>query len=602
MKRTGSEIIAEYLIKEGVPYALGIPGHGAISMFDPFLDRSDRIRMLQVRHEQSAVHFADAYCRVSGQPLAVFTSIGPGATNTAIGLATAYLDSIPVLVFTGAVHTHMAGRGVLQELEQQHWGNFPRMLEPVVKRYWSVNHTEQLPFVLHRAFNEMLTGRRGPVYVDMPMDVQSAAADVEIPEPIQRKPQGRMGADAEAIARVAEMMLAAKRPVILAGGGAISSGASQELQAVAEHLGAAVITTFMAKGAISEDHELCGWLTGSVGTTCGNKLANASDLILAVGTRFADLACSSYVPGAAFSIPPTKLIHIDIDPGEIGKNYPTEIGIVADAKAALAALLEALRERERPRAYRESAYFREIQALRAEWFDLLSPLWDSDAVPVAIPRVFRELRSFLDDDAIVVTSAGNSQGHLMQGYAFRVPGTNLTSGGFSTMGFTLPAAMGAKMAAPDRQVVGVAGDGDFLMTIQELAMAAQYRIPVVMVVVNNIGWGSIRNLQIGAHGPDRTLAVDFRTEEGELISPDFAEVARAFGVRGERIERPEEVRPALERAFDSGMPTVIEVTVNRALELSAALPTGGWWDVPTPEYLEGKRAEYMAQRMREQLG
>lgn len=602
MKLTGSEIIAEYLIKEKTPYVLGIPGHGAISMFDAFLERRDKIKVLQVRHEQSAVHFADGYCRVSGRPLAVFTSIGPGATNTTIGLATAYLDSIPVLVFTGAVHSHMAGRGVLQELEQQHSGNFPRVLEPVVKRYWEVSHTGQLPFVLHRAFNEMLFGRRGPVYVDMPMDVQSAAEDVEIPEPIQREPGGRIGADPEGIARIAERMLSAKRPVILAGGGVIASDASEELQAVAEHLGAAVLTTFMAKGAISEDHELCGWLTGSIGTTCGNRLANTADLILAVGTRFADLACSSYVPGAAFSIPPTELIHIDIDPGEIGKNYPVALGLVADAKAALAALLCALRERERPRAYRETEYFREIQALKADWFEQLRAKWDSDVVPVAMPRVFRELREFLDDDAIVVTSAGNAQGHVMQGYAFRVPGTNLTSGGFSTMGFTLPAAMGAKVAAPDRQVVGVSGDGDFLMTIQELAMAAQYRIPVVMVVVNNIGWGSIRNLQISAHGADRTLAVDFRTEEGELISPNLAEVARAFGVRGERIERPEEVRPALERAFASGQPSVIEVMVNRDFEHSTALPTGGWWDVPTPEYLEEKRAEYMAQRMRERLG
>ena len=294
MQLTGGEIIAEYLIKEKVPYVLGIPGHGCLGLFDAFKGREDRIKILQVRHEQSAVHLADGYFRVLGQPLAVYTSIGPGATNTVIGAATAYVDSTAVLIVTGDTHTYMFGKGVLQEIERKHTSDFPRVLEPVVKRYWQVTNVQRLPGIMQQAFNQMLTGRPGPVHIAMPMDVQADSANLEIPEPDERKPRGRASGDPAQINEAVELLKSAKRPVILAGGGVLTANASPELLQLAEKIDAAVLTTLQGKSAFPEDHSLSGWLAGAKGTMCGNQLSRKADVLLAVGCRFADQTTSSY--------------------------------------------------------------------------------------------------------------------------------------------------------------------------------------------------------------------------------------------------------------------------------------------------------------------
>ncbi|MGQ9631848.1 MAG: thiamine pyrophosphate-binding protein [bacterium] len=601
MKLTGGEIIAEYLIKEGVPYIAGIPGHGNLALVDAFKDRSDRIKVIQVRHEQSAVHLADGYYRVTGRPLAVFASIGPGAVNTAEGVACSYLDSIPVLVLTGDVHTYMMGKGVLQEIERRYWGDFPSILKPIVKRYWQVPRVDILPYVVHRAFNQMMSGRRGPVLIDIPMDIQSDSAEVEIPEPTEYNPDLKPAGDPEAIDRAAKVLSESKRPVILAGGGAITAEASDEIKELAEYLGAAVITTIMGKGIIPENHDLYAWHTGAVGSSCGNRLANTADVILAVGCRFEDQTCSSYIPGKAFSIPPTKLIHVDIDPSEIGKNYPVEVGIVGDAKLVLEGILVSLKDTKKRVDYKNTSYYREIRKLKEEWLEDIKRVQDADVVPVSMARFYRELREFLDEDAILLTSAGNPQAHMMQHFLFYKPRTNLTSGGFSTMGYSLPAAIGAKLGKPDSQVVAAVGDGDFMMTVQELATAVQYEVPVVVCVLNNVAWQSIRDLQVEKFGEDRVFATEFRKKDGEPYSPNFAEVARAFGAFGERVERAEEIKPALDRAFKSGLPSVVEVMVNREYrENTLARKTNSWWDVTVPAYLK-KREDYMKLREQEKL-
>jgi acetolactate synthase-1/2/3 large subunit len=597
MLLTGGEVVAEHLVGRGVPYLVGIPGHGCLALLDAFKTR-EQVRVLQVRHEQSAVHLADGFYRASGRPLAVYTSIGPGAANTVVGLATAFVDSTSVLLLCGDVHTYMFGRGVLQEVERQHWANLARIFEPVTKRYWQVMRPDQLPAVMNRAFSEMLGGRRGPVAVSLPMDVQADAAEVELNvSPLETA--GRTAADQQAVARAAELLLSAQRPLILAGGGVLAAEASQELQALAEYLGAAVITTFASKGCFPEDHPLYGWHAGSKGTTCGNALARSADVLLAVGCRFADETASSFRHGVSFSIPPTKLIHADIDPGEIGKNYPVEAGLVGDAGAVLEQLLQEVRARAPRREYPGTPYFQEIQRLKEEWLRELSPYRDSDRVPVTISRFIKELRAALARDAIVVTSAGNPQAQVLQEFVFYQPRTNVTSGGFSTMGFTLPAAIGAKLAAPQQQVVGVAGDGDFLMTMQELATAVQYDVPVVICVLNNMGWQAIRDLQISAFGRERVLATEF-THGNEPYTPHFADIARAFGCHSQRIESAAEVGPALARAFASGRPSVIEVMVNREFPYSGGLVTG-WWDVPVPTYLKERREAYERERSEERL-
>ena len=597
MELTGGEIIAEYLIKEKVPYIVGIPGHGSLGIADAFKGREDRIKIIQVRHEQSAVHLADGYFRVSGQPLAVFTSIGPGAINTAIGVATAYVDSTPVLVITGDTHTHMFGRGVLQEIERQHSSDFPRILEPIVKRYWQPTDVSQLPHIMQRAFGHMMTGRRGPVLIDVPMDVQCNSARVEIPDPAERKPGGRISADPKQIDAAVELLSRSQRPVILAGGGVIASDACGELKQLAEMMDAAVVTTMMGKSAFPENHPLYSWHAGSKGTFCGNKLTSSADVILAVGCRFADETTSSYKHGVSFSIPPTRLIHIDIDETEIGKNYPCEVGIVADAKAALSQIVEQMKDV--PEVDR-SAYAAEIRQLVQDWLEEMRDFRDYDKTPMTISRMLKELREFLDDDAIVASSSGNSQAQILQEFPFYHPRTCLTTGGFSTMGFTVPASLGAKLALPDRQVVGVVGDGDFMMTMQELATAVQYNIPVVIMIVNNMGWISIKDLQIAAYGDDRPIATDFVKPDGELYSPDFKAIGHAFGCHSQKIQSGEDVKPALERAFSSGRPAVIEVIVERKFPYSGG-KVAGWWDVPVPTYLSEKRAIYEKERSEEKL-
>jgi len=590
MKLTGGQIVVETLIREGVPYVAGIPGHGTLGLSDALLGQ-DRLKVLQVRHEQAAIHLADGYYRVAGVPLAVFTSIGPGAMNTVIGVASCYVDSIPVLVLTGNSHTHMAGRGVLQEIERQHDANSLAVFEPIAKRIWRPNGAGRLPRILQRAFAEMLTGRRGPVVVDLPMDVQCDSAEVVLRDPPAYRPTGPGLPDPGRIAAAGQLLQEAKRPVIVAGGGTIAAEAWEELR------GAPVVTTMMGKGVFPEDHPLSGFHGGSKGTACGNALTAGADVLLAVGMRFADETTSSYRHGVTYAIPPTRLIHLDLDPTEIGKNYPVEVGIVADARAGLAALLEWLQANGAPRDYAQSEYLTRISRLRDEWLAQVQELAASDHTPVTISRLIAELRAFLDRDAIVLTSSGNVQAQWFQEAMVYEPKTNLTAGGFSTMGWTVPAALGAKLAAPDRQVVGLVGDGDFLMTAQELATAVQYSIPVVYVVANNVGWIAIRDLQAAVYGEERAVGAEF-LKDGAPVSPDLAALARAFGCHAERLSAPEKVRPALERAFAAGRPAVVEVMVERTYLLSGS-PAEGWWDVPVPTYLTQQRARYEQERAQE---
>jgi len=599
MKLTGGEIVAESLIAAGVPYIAGIPGHGCLGLADAFIARQGKIHMLNVRQENAAVHLADGYYRTCGRPLAAFTSIGPGACNTVIGAATAYVDSTAVLILTGGTHVHMFGKGVLQEVERRRSSDFLKVLEPVVKRSWEAMHVRQLPFIMRHAFATMMGGRRGPVHVELPMCVQCEAADVQIADFSDQVLAQRPAPDAEAVEQAAEVLLSAKRPVILAGGGALFADAAPELRALAEHLGAAVLTTLAGKGVFPETHPLSGWLTGSKGTMIGLQLSRTADVLLAVGCRFADETTCSYRDGVAFGIPPTKLVHLDLQPEEIGKNYPVEVGLVGDAKAGLAALLAAVKDR-RPEPVGENAYTQEVAALREAWWAEYAAIRASDAVPVTMSRLLAEARAAIPMHAIVASSSGNTQAQILQEFPFEEPRTCLTTGGFSTMGWSLPAAMGAKLAVPERPVFGLLGDGDFLMSIQELATAVQHGIPVTMIVANNQGFISIKDLQRAAYGDDRGIGVDFAKPDGTLVTPHLAEAAKAFGCYAERVEQPAAIGPAIRRAADSGLPAVVEVMVDRDPPASGGAAYG-WWDVPVPTYLPEQRARYEAGREEEVL-
>jgi acetolactate synthase-1/2/3 large subunit len=581
--RTGGELIADYLIEQRVPYVCGIPGHGDMGIFDAFKDRADRITVLQARHEQSAGHIADAYFRACGRPLATLTSIGPGSANLTMALATAYVDSQAMISITGGVQSYMDGTGVLQEIERQRDADFPSVLRPVVKRGFAVHRVDQLPRALHRAFNVALAGRPGPVHIDVPIDVQALTGEEHrLDAGTHRATHPSAYPDPEGIEQIAAALVAAARPVVLAGGGCIQAGAHSELRRVAELLQAPVLATMMGKGVFPEDHPLAAEHTGANGTLCGNHFSREADVILAVGTRFAEQTASSYKHGESFSVPPTRILQIDVDPREIGKNYPVEVGVVADARAALQALAAALEER-RPWLPDRREYTAEVASWKERWRAAIRERWDPGVLSMS--QAIHTLREVLPREGIVIASAGHPQIQMFQEFVSYEPRTWLTPGGYSTMGFTVPGAIGAKLARPDVPVVGVAGDGDFLMSIQELALAVQESVPVVYLVLNNIGWVSIRDFQRGMFGPERDFAVEFRRRRGgELVTPDFVGVARAFGASAFKVTELEQLRPALEAALRSEGPAVVEAMLARDPRATEGI-NAGFWDLPKPAYL-----------------
>lgn len=603
-KYTGGEIICKYLINEGIKYVIGIPGHGNLPLVDAFFKNKDKIQLIQPKQEMAGVHLAVGYYRITGKPLCVFTSIGPGAINTAIGVADAYVDSFPCLIITGDTHVHMRGKGVLQEIERKKDSDMPKILEPIVKRSFEVDTVGQLPTIMQRAFNYMLTGRKGPVHIDLPMDVQANSIDIEIPLPLERRSSGRIMGDLTIIKKAANLLKSAKRPVLFIGGGAIASNSGEEVKLLADKIGAAVVVTMMGKDIIDNSHPLYCWSSGSKGTTIGLNMTSKADVILALGCRFADETASSYRKGVSFSIPPSKLIHIDIDPHEIGKNYPVSVGIVGDAKACLQQILRELSDYSID--YKKTNYFNEIQEEKKKWFEFIDSYRDDSKVPVMISTVLKEIRKFFDSDAVIVTSSGNVQAQMLQELEFYEPNTCLTAGGFSTMGYSVPAAIGAKLGSidigkQDRQVVALVGDGDFMMTLSEISMAVQLGLDkIFFIVLNNHGWIAIKDLQQAAFGEDRGYGTAFEDNNGNTYSPDFAKIGEAFGCYAEKISRKEEIIPSLERASKAGKPSVIEIEVQRQYPHTGS-PAVGWWDVPRPAYLEERRKQYEEEIKEEKL-
>jgi acetolactate synthase I/II/III large subunit len=595
MQLTGGQMIAEYLISEGVKYVFAIPGHGNTAMLDAFVDYTDQITVLPAMHEQGAAHMADGYYRSSGEIAVVLTSIGPAATNALTGLTTAYADSIPLLLITGGAHTYMENRGLLQEIDRPHGNNFPAMAAPVVKRWWQPSRLEQFPTVLHQAFNAMLEGRRGPVLLDIAQDLQAELGEWDPPEPRRRRALGRPSGSRTDIARAAQILATAERPVLLAGGGVVQADASATLVRLAEHLGAPVTTSFNGKGAIPEDHELYAWPCGDTGSISGNEMTKAADIILAVGCRFSDRVSSSYRPGVTFNIgTSTKLVQIDIDGFEIGKNYPVEVGIVGDAQSVLEDLLAELQQAMTPADYRNTEYFAELQNAKQRWAEHLAPMQISDHLPMTLSRALVEVRKVFPRHGIVVTDSSSPQGHTYNEFPVYEPKTHITDGCMAGIGFGIPAALGAQLGAPDRPVLAVVGDGSFLMTGSELASAVMSGLPTVVLVFNNGGWGAIANLQHRLFGEDRELNTKFRHPTGDRYYADIAGVAKALGCHAERVEDPAKLGAAIERGLAVEGPAVIEALTEPELPWSSTHATGEW-DITVPAYLK-TREKYVAAR------
>jgi len=535
---SGSRALIKALEREGVDVVFGIPGGAIMPVYDELLNSG--LRHVLARHEQSAAHMADGYARASGRVGVCMATSGPGATNLLTGVATAYLDSTPLVAITGQVPTHMMGRDAFQEIDAV------GIYTHVTKYSFQPQRPEEIPWTVRAAFFLASTGRTGPVHIDLPKDVQTGEAEMAFPDAVEiRGYRPRLPPDPAAVARALDMLLESERPIILAGGGVIKSGAHDYLLQLAESALIPVASTLMGKGAIPEDHPLALGLVGMHGTVQANKLVNEADLILAIGVRFSDRTTME-VRGFA---PDARIVHFDVDPTEVSKNVRASHAVIGDLRSSLKLLLEMFRERARTGNW--GAWRRRVNEVSSEWRDRILGT-KSEFSP---PYLLKAMREVLPPGAIVATEVGQNQ--MWAALYFRAlrPRTFITSGGLGTMGFGFPAAIGAKAARPDVPVVDIAGDGSFMMTMNSLATSIDEKLPVIVVILNNSSLGMVAQWQRLFYNR-RYAATLFGA------NPDFVRLAESFGAEGVRVYSLDEFRSALARAMRTEVTTVIDVPIH----------------------------------------
>jgi acetolactate synthase-1/2/3 large subunit len=577
-KMRGADIIAEYLVKEKVPYLFGLCGHGDIGFLDAFYDRQDKIKVLTVRHEQAAGHMADAYFRVAHKPVATFTSCGPGSTNLPTALASAMMDSSAFLAITGNVPTSQFGRSPFQETGRHYQAEFPNVIRPYVKKSYQPTRVDMIPLMIRQAFKTMLTGRTGPVNIDIPLNCFVEEADVEVPEPELWRGgiNCRSAGNPELVERALDLLLGTDKPCMIAGHGAVLSEVAPELRRLVDLLNLPVATTANGKGIIPADHPLSLGAVGRNGSYMANEACRSCDVLLALGVKFDDRQSSAWIPGYTFNIPPTKLIHVEIDPDEMARNYPPTLGILGDAKAFLKELLKLAETKVKKDKKRNKAWLDEIQNWRKGWEEFNRPNLNSTVVPIRPERLVRDIREVMPRDAILISDVGEHHNWLLQFYDVYEPGGMLQSWGFASMGFGVCGVLGAKLAAPGKVCVSVCGDGGFMMTPHILCTAVEYEIPAVWIVWNNYGWNVIRHQANGAW-PGREIVTSFKRDEtGEFYNPDFAALAKACGADGAKVGKPGDFKEVFHQAIKSNKPFVIDVVVDR----NAKAPSTGTWVLP----------------------
>jgi acetolactate synthase-1/2/3 large subunit len=558
--------LVEYLEVLGVEVVFGLCGHTNIAMLDA-LGKSKSVRFISTRHEQTASHAADGYARASGKPGVVLSHLGPGLTNAATGVANAALDSIPMVVIAGDVPSYYYGRHPHQEMNLHKDADQCEVYRPFCKRVYRVDRVEDLPRIVERAFHLCQSGRPGPVLVDVPMDIFSAdlleGSFSKVPPKLSKQ-----AIDPESVQFIVEALAKAERPVLYAGGGVISAKATAELIRLAEALELPVAHTLMGKGCLPEDHPLLMGQTGFWGIPVSNDMCRNADVILAVGTRLAEANSSSWNEEYTFKMPPTRLIHIDIDAAELGRNYPTELGVIADAKVALTALAEAAEAGTR---VSRPGMRERIARERKEFSDLWRDEYASDQFPLRPERILSELRKAVPLDGFIVTDVGWNKNGVAQQFSFPVPGTFITPSGLATMGFGPAAVLGVKVAQPGRAAVALIGDGAFSSNPGVVATAMEANLPVVWVVMDNSAFGTIAGLERMHYGWSFGCLFECN---GETYNVDYAAIGRAYGARGVAIQSASELGPALEEALASGLPTVIQVPME-----NAPTPTPGYWNI-----------------------
>jgi len=565
-----SHQLVKYLEDRGVEHLFGLCGHTNIAVLTAL--ESSKIKFVNTRHEQIAAHIADGYARAKKQTAVVLSHLGPGLTNAATGVANAALDSIPMVVIAGDVPSHYYGKHPHQEVNMHADAAQYEIYRPFVKRAWRVDRPDLFPQILEKAFQLAESGRPGPVLVSVPMDIFSMEIEVELFEKVKQHTRTlhKPSLDQDTATRIAEKLIQAKNAVLYVGGGIMLADAAAQLQELVDHLSIPVSHSLMGKGAISDDHPFTLGMTGFWGTKFINDTTRNADLILALGTRFAEADASSWEKEYTFDIPKTKLIHIDIDPSEIGRNYPVDIGAVADLKQALKAINRAAKELL-PEGKKNEELKAKIAANRAEFQSSNQEHIVSNAFPMTPQRILQEVRDVLPRNAFITTDVGWNKNGVGQQFPVYEPGTVLTPGGLATMGFGAPAALGAKIAQPERVVISLVGDGGFGQNPAVLATAAEENIPVVWVIMNNYAFGTIAGLQKAHFGT--TMGTLFK-RDGQPYSPDYAAIAKAYGIDGVKIQSADEFKSALETAIASNKPFVIDVQMQ-----NIPTPTAGHWNI-----------------------
>jgi len=555
MKLTGAQIFVESLIKEGVDTIFGLPGGAVLDIYDVLYNYSHSIRHILVRHEQGAVHAADGYARATGKVGVALVTSGPGATNTVTGIATAYMDSVPIVVFTGQVPTKLIGNDAFQEAD------IVGITRPCTKHNYLVKDVAILAGTIKEAFYLAASGRPGPILVDLPKDVAQSKTDFDYPKILKMKGYNpTYKAHIKQVERAFELILKSKRPVIYAGGGVIISNAAQELREFAKALNIPITTTLMGLGAFPGNHPLWLGMLGMHGTYAANMAIGNCDLIIAIGARFDDRVTGKIDEFA----PLAKIIHVDIDPTSISKNVRVDIPIVGDCKDVLQKLNKLIKkELPKGRRSKRSAWLSQVRhwgkthPLTYEQKDIIKPQY-------VVQKIYELTRG---KKVIISTEVGQNQMWTAQFYCFTEPRTLLTSGGLGTMGYGFPAAIGAQAAFPDRIVVDVAGDGSIQMNIQELATAVNYNLPVKVAILNNGYLGMVRQWQ-GLFYSKRYSSTYL---EGP---PDFVKLAEAYGAVGLRATKPKEVVPVIKKALSTPKPVFMDFIVAKEEDVYPMVPAG----------------------------
>lgn len=586
MKKLLSDLMVNYLERREVEYVFGLCGHTVIGFLDA-LSRSEKIRYISVRHEQIAATAADGYARVKHKAGVVLCHLGPGITNTVTGIANAAFDSIPLVVIAGDVPSYYFGKHPHQEVNMHADGSQYEILRPVVKRAWRVDNPEAMPEILDKAFRMAESGRPGPVLIDVPMDMFSREVEESLFERTYHDCHytAKPALAPEAAKAIAKKLAEAKRPLLHAGGGILLAQASKELAELAEFMDIPVSRTLMGQGCLSDTHPLMVGQTGFWGLEFTHSLTRNADVILGLGTRFAEADSSSWYPGVTFDPAKTEFMQIDIDPTEIGRNYPVSLGAVGDLKEALPQILEELKKLC-PEGRKNPALRQQIAQAKAAFKASNREISEDSRFPMTPQRILRDVKAVIPEDTLIFTDVGWNKNGVAQQFDITVPGSIHHSSGLATMGFGASALLGGKLAAPNRVAITLVGDGGFGTNPSCMATAVEQHIPVIWIVMNNSAFGTIAGLEYANY--QTRFGTVFKTPDGESYSPDWAAVARSYGVQAVRIQRAEDFKPALEAAVASGEPYLLDVPME-----NITVPTPGCWNIndiytPKANVREGK--------------